>query len=128
PRPRAPPRRKARHGPPPPVAFDVAGDEFLIGSVAGCDLRIPGANLPQYICLIRRGPDGVGLRKLAPALPILHNGSPLGPTGHAVLRHGDVVSVGAVDLHMVIGEPGSAARAPAEVRRPPVAVAAPPRA
>jgi chromosome segregation ATPase len=99
----APPVRvEVRHGAAPPVGLDVAGEEFVVGSVPGCDLRIPGANLPPHVCSIRRGPDGVWLQKIAQALPILLNGSPLSPAGQAVLRHGDVVSIGAVDLHISI--------------------------
>ena len=70
PAPAAPPVRvEVRHGAAPPVGLDVAGDEFVVGSVPGCDLRIPGANLPPQVCAIRRGPDGVRLRKIAQALP-----------------------------------------------------------
>jgi hypothetical protein len=101
PHPAAPPVRvEVRHGAAPPVGFDVLGDEFVVGSVPGCDLRIPGANLPPQVCIIQRTRDGATLRKIAPALPILLNGSPLPPTGDATLRHGDVISVGAVDLHV----------------------------
>jgi len=101
--PAAPPVRvEVRHGAAPPVGLDVTGDEFVVGSVPGCDLRIPGANLPPHVCSIHRGPDGVRLKKLAQALPILLNGSPLSPAGQAMLRHGDVISVGAVDLHVSI--------------------------
>lgn len=95
-------RVEVRHGASPPVAFDVVGEEFLIGSVPGCDLRLPGAGLPPNICLIRRGPEGVRLRKLAPALPILLNGSPISPAGQAELRHGDIVTIGPVDLHVAV--------------------------
>jgi uncharacterized phage infection (PIP) family protein YhgE len=103
PAPAAPPVRvEVRHGAAPPVGLDVTGDEFVVGSIPGCDLRIPGANLPSHICSIHRGPDGVRLKKLAQALPILLNGSPLSPAGQAILRHGDVVSIGAVDLHVSI--------------------------
>src|SRR5262245_26619065 len=102
-RPAAPPVRvEVRHGAAPPVGLDVTGDEFIVGSVPGCDLRIPGANLPPQVCSIRRGPDGVRLKKIAQALPILLNGSPLSPAGQAILRHGDVISIGAVDLHVSI--------------------------
>jgi hypothetical protein len=103
PDPAGPPVRvEVRHGAAPPVGLDVTRDEFVVGSVPGCDLRIPGANLPPQVCSIHRGPDGVRLKKLAQALPILLNGSPLPPAGQAVLRHGDVISVGAVDLHVAI--------------------------
>jgi uncharacterized phage infection (PIP) family protein YhgE len=102
-RPAAPPVRvEVRHGAAPPVGLDVTGEEFVVGSVPGCDLRIPGANLPPHVCAIRRGPDGVRLKKIAQALPILLNGSPLAPAGQAILRHGDVISIGAVDLHVSI--------------------------
>jgi uncharacterized phage infection (PIP) family protein YhgE len=99
----APPVRvEVRHGAAPPVGLDVTGDEFIVGSVPGCDLRIPGANLPPQVCAIRRGPDGVRLQKIAQALPILLNGSPIAPAGQAILRHGDVISIGAVDLYLSI--------------------------
>jgi hypothetical protein len=99
----APPVRiEVRHGSAPPVGFDVAGDEFVIGSVPGCDLRIPGANLPPQVAVIQRTPESVLLRKVAPALPILLNGSPIAPNGVAELKHGDVISVGAVDLLVAI--------------------------
>jgi hypothetical protein len=98
-------RVEVRHGAAPPVGFDILGDEFVVGSVPGCDLRIPGANLPASVCSIRRNRDGATLRKLAPALPILLNGTPLPPTGDSPLAHGDVISVGAVDLHVSIPFP-----------------------
>ena len=97
-----PVRVEVRHGPARPITYDVTGEEFLIGSVPGCDLRLPGTNLPPNICLIRRTPTEVWLRKLAPSMPILVNGSPMAPSGQAALRHGDVVSVGAVDLGISI--------------------------
>ncbi|HEX3151179.1 MAG TPA: hypothetical protein VHR66_24085 [Gemmataceae bacterium] len=101
--PAAPPVRvEVRHGAAPPVGLDVTGDEFIIGSVPGCDLRIPGANLPPQVCAIRRGTDGVRLQKIAQALPILLNGSPIAPAGQAMLRHGDVISIGAVDVYVSI--------------------------
>ena len=95
-------RVEVRHGAAPPVGFDVIGDEFVIGSVPGCDLRIPGANLPPQVCIIQRTHNGAILRKLAPALPILLNGSPVAPSGTSDLSHGDIISVGAVDLHVSI--------------------------
>ena len=96
-------RVEVRHGSAPPVGFDVTGDEFVIGSVPGSDLRLPGANLPPQVCAIQRTPEGARLRKLAPALPILLNGSPLAPTANAALKNGDIVSVGPVDLHVSMG-------------------------
>ena len=35
---------------------------FLIGSVPGCDLRLPGTNLAPVICLVARHQNGASLR------------------------------------------------------------------
>src|SRR5258708_29715149 len=63
-------RVEVRNGTSRPALYDITGEEFLIGSVPGCDLRLPGTNLPPVVCLIARQMDGVRLRKLAPTLPI----------------------------------------------------------
>jgi chromosome segregation ATPase len=97
-----PVRLEVRHGNSPPLRFDIEEEEFLIGSVPGCDLRLPGSNLPPNICLIKRGPDGVKLRKLAPTQPILVNGNPMPPSGLATLTHADIVTVGPVDIQVAI--------------------------
>ncbi len=47
---------------------------FLIGTVPGCDLRVPGGDLPAGACLLARIPEGLTLRKLAPTQIILVNG------------------------------------------------------
>src|SRR4051794_37300036 len=59
-------RLEVRHGGGRPATYDVAGGEFVIGSVAGCDLRLSGSNLPPVVCVITRNPDGPRVRKLAP--------------------------------------------------------------
>src|SRR5262245_40590041 len=82
-----PVRIEVRNGTSRPIIFDVSGEEFLIGSVPGCDLRLPGTNLPPVVCLIARQIDGVRLRKLAPTLPILVNGQPVGHTAATNLIH-----------------------------------------
>src|SRR5947209_3421874 len=94
--------RHLNNGSAKPVLYDLAGEEFLVGSVPGCDLRLPGTSLPPVVCLITRQPDGVRLRKLAPTLPVLVNGQPVSQNALTPLTHGDVVSVGAVDLHLDI--------------------------
>jgi hypothetical protein len=81
-----------------PVRFEVTSEEFLIGSVSGCDLRLSGTNLPASIALVTRQSSGPYLKRLSPALPILLNGNPLPMDEIAQLRHGDTVSIGAVDL------------------------------
>lgn len=97
-----PVRIEVRQGSARPITYEVTGDEFLIGSVPGCDLRLPGTNLPPNVCLIRRTNQEVWLRKLAPAMPILINGSGMPSSGQIRLNHGDIVSVGAVDLGLII--------------------------
>jgi len=91
-------RIEMRQGGSRPVSHDVAGEELLIGSVPGCDLRIPGNNLPPLIAQIIRRPDGIKIRKLAPAQPILLNGQPV--VTQAALAHGDVLHIGTVELHI----------------------------
>jgi chromosome segregation ATPase len=88
-------RIEVRHGSARPTTYDLRETTFLIGSVPGCDLRLPGANLPPVLCLIAHQAGGVYLRKLAPAYPVLHNGQSI--TG-ATLVDGDRVALGPVDL------------------------------
>lgn len=97
-------RLELRHGAAPPSGHQVVGDEFLIGSVPGCDLRLPGTNLPPVIAQIIRRPEGIRLRKLAPAFPILLNGQPV--ASQANLAHGDTIRIGAADLlvHFALAE------------------------
>ena len=93
-----PVRLEVRHGSSRPVTYDVTGEEFLVGSVPGCDLRLPGSNIPPNVCLIRRSAGEVWLRRLAPSLPILINGKAIPAAGQVVLKHNDIVSIGAVDV------------------------------
>jgi chromosome segregation ATPase len=95
-------RVEVRNGSSRPSFYDVTGEEFLVGSVPGCDLRLPGTNLPPVVCLIARQPDGIRLRKLAPTLPVLVNGQPISQTAPTTLTHGDCISIGAVDIHVAI--------------------------
>jgi DNA repair exonuclease SbcCD ATPase subunit len=97
-----PVRIEVHNGSAKPVVYDLSGDEFLVGSVPGCDLRLPGTNLPSVICLIARQVDGVRLRKLTPTVPVLVNGQPVAQGALTLLSHGDTVSVGAVDLRLDI--------------------------
>ncbi|MCE9533620.1 MAG: hypothetical protein K8T89_21215 [Planctomycetes bacterium] len=95
-------RVEVRNGSTRPTVYELTGEEFLIGSVPGCDLRLPGTNLPPVICLIARMADGVRLRKLAPTLPVLVNGQPISQTSPTSLTHGDCISIGAVDIQVAI--------------------------
>ena len=85
------------------TAYTVSDLGFLIGTVPGCDLRVPGAGLPAVLCLLSRNSFGVTFRKLAPTQAILINGQ---TAAHVQLNDGDRVSVGAVDLVIHIQESG----------------------
>src|SRR5258708_7533827 len=97
-------RLELRHGTARPSLHEVLGEEFLIGSVPGCDLRIPGSNLPPIICQIVRRPDGLRVRKLAPTQPVLLNGQPV--VTQAALAHGDCIQIGPIELyvHLALAE------------------------
>jgi hypothetical protein len=83
-------RIELRSGGGRPMIHELAVGEFVIGSVPGCDLRLTGANLPALICIITRTADGVHVRKLAPTLPLLHNGQDF---LSAELQSGDLLSL-----------------------------------
>src|SRR5207244_2682566 len=77
------------------TVYDVSDLGFLIGSVPGCDLRLPGVNLPPVICLIGRHADGASLRKLVATYPVAVNGQPI---ANAALANGDRITLGAMEL------------------------------
>lgn len=86
---------EVRQGNASPASYPLSDVGFLVGSVPGCDLRLPGTGLPPVLCLILRRPGGVTLRKLAPTQVVLINGK---VASQAELRDGDRVTIGAVDL------------------------------
>src|SRR5262249_38609256 len=96
-------RLEMRQGKGRTTAYTVSDLGFLIGTVPGCDLRVPGAGLPAVLCLLSRNSFGVTFRKLAPTQAILINGQ---TAAHVQLNDGDRVSVGAVDLVNHIQESG----------------------
>src|SRR5205823_3389992 len=92
-------RIELRNGSGRPLIHEIAGGEFVIGSVPGCDLRLTGANLPALICVITRQADSVHARKLAATLPLLHNGQPF---SSAELQSGDLLSLGPMTILVAI--------------------------
>jgi chromosome segregation ATPase len=95
---------EVRHGAARPLLYAVTDAGFLIGSVTGCDLRLPGVDLPPLLGLVARGPDGVSIRKLVPTVPMTVNGkgTPNGP-----LVDNDRVTLGPVELVIHISPPPS---------------------
>lgn len=98
--------------------------DFVIGTVPGCDLRVPGAELPALLCVLSRYPGGLYLRKLATTPVMLLNGAPAASTD---LTDGDRLTIGVVDVvfrvkpvhvPLPIGEDASATPAlPADVEQ-----------
>src|SRR5947209_20559930 len=77
-----------------PLELDPS-DGLLIGSVAGCDLRVPGTGLPPVICLLSVASDGLCVRKLAPAFTLRLNGERLTSDR---LQPEDHLTIGGVEL------------------------------
>jgi chromosome segregation ATPase len=84
------------------ISYEVGSDEFLIGGAAGCDLRLPIANLPPVVCQITRKSDGVKVRRLAPGLPVLVNGHPLPSNTATGVADGDKLTVAGLDVTLSI--------------------------
>lgn len=99
-------RLEARLGAGRPTDYEIGEGGFLIGTVPGCDLRLPGANLAPVLCLIDRHARGASLRKLAPMQPIFVNGSSV---GNAKLDNGDRITIAGVDLLVSIAPASTAA-------------------
>jgi hypothetical protein len=88
-------RLEVRLGSARPAVYEVGDGGFLVGSVAGCDLRLNGANLAPVICLIARHAGGASLRQLTPGQSISVNGRFV----HATQLHdGDKVAVGPAEI------------------------------
>src|SRR5437868_15549927 len=100
-------RLEVRAGTARPTVYEVGDGGFLVGSVPGCDLRLPGTNLAPVICLVARQPGGASLRKLAPVQPVAVNGKAVSA---AYLANGDRISVGVAEI--VVAIQATAAPAP----------------
>ena len=87
-------RLEMRHGG-RQTSYPLDHVDFLIGAVPGCDLRLPGADLPPVICALARHPRGLAFRKLAPTQLVLLNGQ---TANHTDLADGDRITIGALDL------------------------------
>jgi chromosome segregation ATPase len=83
------------HGTARSTVYPVADAGFLIGTVPGCDLRVPGNDWPAVLCLVARRPGGASFRKLSPTQPVFVNGK---PAASSILTHGDRLKVGPVEM------------------------------
>ncbi len=82
-----------------PTVYEVGDGGFLIGTVPGCDLRLPGSNLPPVLCLIARHAGGASLRKLAPIQALTVNGKAVNSTA---LNNGDRIGLGLVEIAVAL--------------------------
>jgi chromosome segregation ATPase len=83
-----------------PNTYEFDGDQFLVGGAIPCDIRLPDAGVPPIVCHFARTPAGVRVRRVAPAFPILLNGSPLTGTDPVPVPNGATVAVGSVDIRV----------------------------
>jgi chromosome segregation ATPase len=91
------------------VSYALDRDSFVVGSGLGCDLRIPGQQVPATFCRIDKSSDGLYLQSLSPTLPILVNGQPVTGDTPVTLASGDRLTIGPADAIV---------RLPAAVPRP----------
>lgn len=69
----------------------------VVGSAKGCTIRLREKECPlPQACRLEKKPDGVVAVALSADCPLLLNG--VGLEGEGVLKHGDVLSVGGVEL------------------------------
>ncbi|MCU0878859.1 MAG: hypothetical protein MUF06_13835 [Pirellulaceae bacterium] len=76
--------------------FSLQGAKCSVGSARGCTLRLRGAGVGPLHCLILRGAGGTIVRRRSPRT--LLNGAPF---DDALLRPGDRLQVGPVELEIV---------------------------
>ena len=87
-----------------PTRYEFEGTEFSVGGAAGCDLRLPGANVPALVCQIARTPNSLFIQRTDTAFPVLLNGNFLTTnTSPTRLNHGDQIAVGSVDVTVHLG-------------------------
>lgn len=99
-------RLDVRAGAGRPASYDVLTDEFLIGGAPGCDLRLTAVGVPPVVCQITRRPDGVRVRRLAPAAAVLLNDAPLPPNTPVPVEHADRLTVAGTDIELSVAHPG----------------------
>lgn len=86
--------------------FSLNRGELLIGGAEGCDIRLPGSQIPSLVGQLIQDSSGVQLRRLVPTFPVLHNGSPLTGSAPQLLKTGDRIAIGSADitLDLPVGE------------------------
>ncbi len=77
------------------VPYSLDHVDFLVGTVPGCDLRVPGSELPAILCLLARRPSGLSVRKLNATQPLQINGQ---ATSAAEVRDGDRINIAGAEI------------------------------
>ncbi|MFO0936275.1 MAG: FHA domain-containing protein [Gemmataceae bacterium] len=87
------------------VSYPINRDTFTIGSGLGCDLRIPGKQVPATFCRIERSAQSFLLRPLSLTFPILLNGQTIDSEQSLILQAGDRLTLGPADAVVYTGTP-----------------------
>ena len=75
----------------------VRPSSAVIGSAKGCAVRLREKECPvPQVCRLEKRPDGVAAIALDEEFPLILNGTRL--EGEGLMRHGDVLSIGELDL------------------------------
>lgn len=82
----------------PARGYAIGEGEFLIGTAAGCDLRLTGSQYPPVICQFSRSDDGLRVRKLSPTVPVYLNEKPLSGSAPVTVEDGDTVRAGPAEI------------------------------
>lgn len=91
---------EVRLGTAAPVEYPLGPVPFLIGGASGCDLRLPGSQLPPVVCQIHDQGGTLSLRRHDPAFPILVNCRPVSEMAEIGLDSGDRLAIGPADLRV----------------------------
>ncbi|MER3415374.1 MAG: hypothetical protein C4297_04060 [Gemmataceae bacterium] len=86
-----------------PEQFDCATDVVILGSVPGCDVRLPASEVPPLLGVLTLTAQGLFWRKLAPACALLRNGQPF---SHGPLANGDKLRAGTCEITVRFLEDG----------------------
>jgi hypothetical protein len=93
----APLRLELRHDGNAATVFELPLQALALGAAPGCDVRLPGGDIPPVLCILSPEPAGLRLRTLAPQPGINVNGH---RTIHALLAPGDQLTFGSFELRV----------------------------
>ncbi len=81
-----------------PTTHPMTTAEFLFGGAEGCAVRLPGSHLPPIVCRLTNTSEGLTLRRVDPAFPVLVNNTLVTNAEPIRLTNGDRLAVGPADV------------------------------